>query len=64
MTYLDDHMIPRTMAPGDVDISDIDITIVCNDDLRLATQIVNRLRIQGATKVRLCYPRDQIKVLI
>ncbi|CAB4413338.1 unnamed protein product [Rhizophagus irregularis] len=35
MTYLDDHMIQRTMQNGDVDIS--------------------------ATKVRLCYPRDQIK---
>ncbi|PKY45604.1 hypothetical protein RhiirA4_542729 [Rhizophagus irregularis] len=61
MTYLDDHMIQRTMQNGDVDISNIDITIVCNDDLRLAIQIVNRLRIKGATKVRLCYPRDQIK---
>ncbi|GBC05616.1 hypothetical protein RclHR1_06310012 [Rhizophagus clarus] len=57
-------MIPRTMSlknNGDVDIKDIDITLVCNDDFRLATQIVNCLRIKGATKVRLCYPRDQIK---
>ena len=46
----------------DVDISYIDIVLVCNDDLRLATRIVNQLRKNGATKIRLSCPESHIKV--
>jgi hypothetical protein len=48
----------------DVNISDINIILVCNDDLPFATEIVNQLLKQGATKIRLCYPQDQVKVCI
>ena len=47
---------------ADVDISFIDIVLVCNDDLRLASRIVNQLRKHGATKIRLSCPENHIKV--
>jgi hypothetical protein len=62
--FIDNHMTMPLKKTGDVDISNTDITIVCNDDLWLATQIIDRLRIQGAKKIKLCYPKDQIKVRI
>ncbi|CAI2182708.1 20023_t:CDS:2 [Funneliformis geosporum] len=69
MTQVNSHIFPfgdgSWSAEGeiiDVDISDINIVLICNNDIRLATQIVNRLRKRGAKKIRLCYPEElQIK---
>ncbi|CAG8562491.1 189_t:CDS:2, partial [Funneliformis mosseae] len=38
------------------------VSLICNGDLRLAAQIVIRLRNRGARKIRLCYPTDQYLV--
>jgi len=46
-------------SPAEVDITEVDITLVCNEDIRLAAQIVARIRKRGAKKIRICYPEDQ-----
>ncbi|CAG8722958.1 7926_t:CDS:2, partial [Racocetra fulgida] len=47
--------LPLKMA-ADVNISEIEILIFCNDDLRLATYLVAMLRKKDARNIRLCYP--------
>ncbi|CAG8708301.1 21054_t:CDS:2, partial [Cetraspora pellucida] len=44
---------------ADVNISEIEIFIFCNDDLRLTKYLVTLLRKKGARNVRLCYPAHQ-----
>ncbi|CAG8544878.1 21627_t:CDS:2 [Dentiscutata erythropus] len=47
--------VPLRMT-ADVNISEIEIYIFCNDDLRLTTYLVAALRKKGARNIRICYP--------
>ncbi|CAB4377042.1 hypothetical protein RhiirA5_497997 [Rhizophagus irregularis] len=44
-----------------IDISETEIFLVCNDDIRLSSQIASKLKNYGAKKIRLSYPPDQTK---
>lgn len=45
-----------------IDISETEIFLVCNDDIRLASQIASKLKNYGAKKIRLSYPPEQTQV--
>ncbi|RIA82116.1 hypothetical protein C1645_788976 [Glomus cerebriforme] len=60
--YLHGNASPeRHVVKLPIDISETDIFLVCNDDIRLASQIAGKLRNYGAKKVRLCYPAEKIQ---
>ncbi|CAI2169405.1 19180_t:CDS:2 [Funneliformis geosporum] len=57
--YSHDTMTPGRHVTKFIDLSETEISLICNDDHQLAAQIVIRLRNRGAQKIRLCYPTNQ-----
>ncbi|CAG8730550.1 12081_t:CDS:2, partial [Gigaspora margarita] len=52
--------LPLKMT-ADVNISEIEIFIFCNDDLRLTTYILSALRTKGARNIKICHPAHLTK---